>query len=212
MLAQSGVETKMLVDEYLPLYDIADASAVEVHADVPTTWSALLDVDLIEVGKKKPIIGILGVLRTLPDLVASVLHGEHPERPPQSMRLRDLAEIEMREGGWLPLGERQNEEIALGLVGKFWRPVIEWADVSTEAFKDFDEPGFAKHVYSLSVSELGPTRTLLRAEMRVGTTDEHARKWFRRYWTFGVGSGAHVLITGLIEDARDRAEAAASAS
>ena len=27
----------MLVDEYLPLYDIADASAVDVHADVPKT-------------------------------------------------------------------------------------------------------------------------------------------------------------------------------
>ena len=81
------------------------------------------------------------------------------------------------------------------------------ADVKPDDFRDFDEPNFAKHVYSLSVSELDPGRTLLRAEMRVGTTDEHARRWFRRYWTFGVGSGAHVLITGLIESARDEAEA-----
>lgn len=53
---------------------------------------------------------------------------------------------------------------------------------------------------------------MLRAEMRVATTDEHARRWFRRYWTFGVGSGAHVLITGVIEEARDQAEAKMSAS
>jgi len=200
----------MLVDEYLPVYDIADATAVEVHADVPTTWSALLDVDLIEVGKKKPLIGILGALRTLPDLVANMLHGEHPAKPPESIRLRDLTQIDLQEGGWSLLDERENEEIALGLVGKFWRPVIEFAAVRPDQFKDFSEPGFAKHVYSLSVSQIEPGRTLLRAEMRIGTTDEHARRWFRRYWTFGVGSGAHVLITGVIEDARERAELSTS--
>jgi hypothetical protein len=42
--------------------------------------------------------------------------------------------------------------------------------------------------------------------MRVATTDEHARRWFRRYWTFGVGPGAHVLVSGVIESARDEAE------
>ena len=82
-------------------------------------------------------------------------------------------------------------------------------DVPPDGFKDFSEPGYAKHVYSLSVSSASGGGTLLRAEMRVATTDAHARRWFRRYWTFGVGSGAHVLITGVIEDARDRAEAAA---
>jgi hypothetical protein len=196
-----------LADEFLPVYDIADSSAVEVRADLGVTWRALLETDLIEVGKRRPLIGLLGALRTLPDLVASILHGEHPAKPPRSLRLKDMAGIRPEEGGWSLLGERENDEIALGLVGKFWRPVIEFADVAPERFRDFSEPGFAKHVYSLSVAELDPGRTLLRAEMRVGTTDEHARRWFRRYWTFGVGSGAHVLITGLIEDARDRAEA-----
>jgi hypothetical protein len=196
----------VLADEYLPVYDIADAVAVEVRADPGATWTALLGVDLIEIGKKKPLIGALGALRTLPDLVAHALHGEHLPKPPKSIRLRDMAELPADEGGWTLLGERPNEEIALGLVGKFWRPVIEFAKVPRGEFRDFAEAGFAKHVYSLSVQELDPGRTLLRAEMRVGTTDEHARKWFRRYWTFGVGAGAHVLITGLIEEARDRAE------
>jgi hypothetical protein len=167
----------------------------------------LLDVDLIEIGKSKPLIGVLGAVRLLPDVVAHMLHGERPQKAPESIRLRDMAEIPLDEGGWSLLGERENDEIALGLVGKFWRPVIEFANVPPEPFKEFSEPGFAKHVYSLSVSAIDPGRTLLRAEMRVGTTDENARKWFRRYWTFGVGSGAHVLITGVIEDARDRAEA-----
>jgi len=32
------------------------------------------------------------------------------------------------------------------------------------------------------------------------------RATIRRYWTYGVGSGAHVLVSGLREVARDEAE------
>src|SRR5215213_9719360 len=66
---------------------------------------------------------------------------------PVSMRLRDMPEIPMAEGGWVLLGERPGEEIALGLVGKFWRPVIEFAPIeSAEEFRSFDKAGFAKTV------------------------------------------------------------------
>lgn len=190
----------------MPVYEISDAVATEVGADRAETYAALLDVDLVEVGRSKPLIGFLGALRALPEVAVQLMHGERPPKAPERMRLHDLAGLRASEGGWILLGERENEEIALGLIGKFWKPVIEFADVPAEEFKEFSDPGFAKHVYSLSVSELEHRHTLLRAEMRVATTDEHSKKWFRRYWTFGVGSGAHVLISGVIEDARDRAE------
>jgi hypothetical protein len=43
--------------------------------------------------------------------------------------------------------------------------------------------------------------------MRTAATDEQARRWFRRYWMLGVGSGAHVLVHGLLEVIRQDAEA-----
>jgi hypothetical protein len=48
------------------------------------------------------------------------------------MRLRDMAELPRSGGGWILLGERPGEEIALGLVGKSLRPVIEYAEVSAD--------------------------------------------------------------------------------
>ena len=48
--------------------------------------------------------------------------------------------------------------------------------------------------------------------MRTATTDEHARTWFRRYWTVGVGSGAHVLVNGLLALVREEAERRAGAT
>jgi hypothetical protein len=197
---------EMLVDEFLPIYDVSDAIATIVDADAATTWAALKDVDLIEVGRRRPLVAALGALRILPEVVTRLVHGEAPLRAPRQLRLRDMPTLPPDQGGWILLAERDRDEIALGLVGKFWLPVIAYANVPPASFHSFNEPGFAKTVYSLSVQPLGEHRTLLSGVMRTATTDEHARRWFRRYWTFGVGSGAHVLVNGLLDVTRELAE------
>jgi len=198
----------MLIDECLPVYDVSDAVATVVDADPATTWDALMNADLIEVGRRRPLVAALGALRAMPDVLDHLLHGERLPTPPAHLRLRDLTSLPLATGGWVLLGERVNDEIALGLVGKFWRPVIEFASVSAAEFSDFAEPGFAKTIYSLSVRPVG-AQTLLTGTMRTATTDAAARRWFRRYWTLGVGSGAHVLVNGLLDVTRDAAEASA---
>src|SRR5215204_7661701 len=156
-----------LADDFVPVYDVSDAVATAAESDRETAWRALLDVDLLKLGREAPVVGMLGALRMLPEVVGHLLHGERPAKPPESMRLRDLPTIPMYEGGWILLGERPGQEIALGLVGKFWRPAIEFASIGTdEEFRSFDEPGFAKTVYDLSVSELEPDKTLLTGLMR----------------------------------------------
>ena len=97
-------------------------------------------------------------------------------------------------------------------LARFWRPVIEYAHVPAERFRDFGEPGYAKTVYALSVRPLADGRSLLAGLMRTATTDEHARRWFRRYWTFGAGSGAHILVHALLELVRETAERAHTAT
>jgi hypothetical protein len=128
----------------MPTYDVSDGVAPVAKADVSTAWAALMGVDLIEVGRRRPLVGMLGALRALPEVVSNLLHGEPPERPPERMRLRDMPDLPADGGGWTLLGERPEDEIALGLVG---------------------------------------------------------------YWTYGVGSGAHVLVNGLLDAAREDAEA-----
>lgn len=198
----------MPVDEFLPVFDVSDESATVVEADCGTVWAALMDADLLEVGRRAPLAGILGALRMFPEIISHLLHGERPPRAPDSMRLGELPAVPAEKGGWIMLAMRPQNEIALGLVGKFWRPVIEFADVPAEDFVDFSEPGWGKTLYLLAVDPLGEDRTLLTAVMRTATTDEHARRWFRRYWTFGVGSGAHVLVGALLDMVREAAETA----
>ncbi|MEA2233832.1 MAG: hypothetical protein QOD83_3648 [Solirubrobacteraceae bacterium] len=198
----------MSATDFLPTYDVSDAVAVAVDANPAETWAALMSVDLIAVGHDKPLVGMLGALRMAPELASHLLHGELPPSAPEHMRLLDLAAVPASEGGWVLLDERPDEALTLGLVGKFWRPVIPFAAVDRERFRDFAEPGYAKTIYELSVRELDDGRTLLVGLMRTATTDEHARRWFRRYWTLGVGSGAHVLVHAVLEQARESAEQA----
>ena len=110
------------------------------------------------------------------------------------------------DGGWVLLGDDPGESLALGLVGTFWRPVINFAQVDREDFRDFAEPGYAKTIYELSVRALPDGRSLLTGVMRTATTDDRACKMFWRYWTLGVGSGAHVLVRGVLERARELAQ------
>jgi hypothetical protein len=196
----------MLADEYLPIYDVSDGVAVVVDATPAVTWDALMNVDLIDVGRRRPLVAALGALRMLPDLVSHLLHGEHSTQPAH-LRLCELTSMPLGQGGWVLLECREQDEIALGLVGKFWKPIIEFAEVSsTETFRAFAQPGFAKTVYALSVRAIGPERTLLAGVMRTATTSEDARRWFGRYWTLGVGSGAHLLVQGLLDVTREIAE------
>ncbi|MGE3474110.1 MAG: hypothetical protein AB7O28_27465, partial [Vicinamibacterales bacterium] len=197
----------MLIDDVMPVYDVSDTVAAVVDADSQACWTALMAVDLIDVGRKRPLVATLGALRMLPEIVSHLLHGELPPRQPTHLRLRDLATLPPDRGGWVLLGERDQEEIVFGLIGQFWRPVIEYARVSSPAeFRAFDQPGFARTAYALSVRALAPGRSLLSGVMRTGTTDAHARRWFRRYWTLGVGSGAHLLVHGLLDVTREMAE------
>jgi hypothetical protein len=196
----------LLADELLPIYDVSDSVAVVVEAGSSPIWDALVQVDLIEVGRRRPLIGALGGLRALPEIVAHLVHGERPPGAPERLTLREMTVAAPDEGGWTLLGERPGEEIALGLIGKFWRPVIEYATVDAEEFATFAEPGYAKTLYVLSVAPLGEGRCLLAGTMRTACTDEHARRWFRRYWALGVGSGAHILVQGLLEVVREDAE------
>jgi hypothetical protein len=100
--------------DFLPIYDVSDAVAVVADADRQKVWRALVDVDLLKVGREAPVVGMLGALRMLPLVVGRLLHGERPAKPPESMRLRDLPSIPMSEGGWILLGERSGEELAFG--------------------------------------------------------------------------------------------------
>ena len=88
------------------------------------------------------------------------------------------------------LGERSDEELLLGLVGKFWTPAGELRRIERAEFKDLNERGYAKAAWSFHLTQATHDEVSLETETRVYCTDGLSRMKFRLYWTVvGVFSG-----------------------
>lgn len=170
---------ELLVDRYLPRFDVTLIEHTVVDADLAGTWAALRAFDLLDV--HSPLTDAAMFVRGVPAAVAARFgHGPAPA-PPSRLTLADGPRL----AGWLSLGERDGREIAFGAVGRFWQPDIQWYDVSSmtpEEFGAFAEPGWGRIAASFSLRPYGLHRTLVSYEARTATADPSARRRFGRYW------------------------------
>jgi len=72
-------------------------------------------------------------------------------------------------------------------------------------FAAFQEPGYAKIVWTLRADALGSDTSVFRTETRVATTDRFARAKFRLYWSF-VSPGIVVIRWMLLGPVKAEAE------
>jgi hypothetical protein len=185
----------MLIDRYLPRFDTTLVEHTVVDADVGTTWQALCELDLMQV--HTPLMDAAVFVRGVPARVASQL-GRRPPPGPPPRRLTLAGGSGME--GWLSLGVCPEREIALGAVGRFWQPDIEWYDVSTmtpEQFAAFDEPGWGRIAANFSLRPYGTSRTLVSYEARTATGSPDAARRFARYWTVVRPFVGHIMRAAL---------------
>lgn len=189
----------MLIDRYLPHADVTEIHELEVRAPPDVTYEAMRRADL-----RDPLIDALFALRELPNRVARRWRGEPALPAPESLDFAGLATPEM---GWMILAEEPGTELVIGSVGHFWKRGYGWKTIRPEEFATFDEPGYAKLAISLAVGPAGPNASLLRYEARTATTDDVARKRFRRYWRLiqpGVAIVMHRALRRIEAEAERR--------
>jgi hypothetical protein len=171
----------MLIDRFLPAFDVSEVHEVEIDAPPEIVYDAIRQADL-----RDPVIDALFTLREVPIRLAERLRGVPVPRAPEAFTFEDMAKKDMP---WMLLAEDRGSELVIGSVGRFWQGDYGWRPVPARDFASFNEPGYAKLAISLS---LWPTygATQLRYEARTATTDMTARAHFRRYWRLirlGVG-------------------------
>jgi hypothetical protein len=189
----------LLVDDFLPSFDVRIAEHRIVDVDPVATWDALVHLDLLHV--HTPLLDAAFWVRGLP----ARLGGTAAPVPPAIV----IGELGTAMPGWLRLGEHPGREVAIGAVGRFWTPTIEWRDVGTpEAFRAFDEPGWGKIGVSFSVRNYGEHRALLTYECRTWTTDPGGRRAFARYWKVVRPFVGHIMRATLRTVAADAARTA----
>jgi hypothetical protein len=158
----------MLIDEFMPAYDFDEKHETIVRASAETVYAALNSFDFNE----SAVIRWLFRLRGLGSK-NSCDAGE------QVLTLRDMTKF-----GFVVLGEKPNEEILFGLVGKFWKPTGNLQKIEAEDFLAFDKNGYAKAAWNFALTESAMKETRLTTETRVQCTNDESRSQFGFYWTF----------------------------
>jgi hypothetical protein len=157
----------VLIDEFLPHYDVVEHHAVDVDAPVAEAYKAVKELDLA----RSPIVLALLFARGLPHLFTGAV------KPKRQLRLDDIVE-----SGFVVLGEEPDRELVLGIVGKFWQLSSGVHRIEPEEFVAFDAPGFAKAVWNFAVSARPGGGSRVETETRVACTNDDARGRFSRYW------------------------------
>lgn len=193
---------EMLIDRYLPEFDVTLIEHLVVDAEPVATWRALQDLDLMQV--HSPLLDAAFFVRGLPVKVSGWFGrtGQTPPSPPELKLMGDGLGMD----GWLALGEVTGREIAFGAVGRFWRPNIAWYDVrgmTPERFAAFREPGWGRIAANFSLRQYGAARTLISYEARTATADPDAARDFARYWTVIRPFVGHVMKAALAAVRRD---------
>jgi hypothetical protein len=169
----------MLIEQYLPTFDVRDYREVRVVAPAETAYAVLRSLDL----QRSWIVQALFAIRSLP----SRLRGSTSPPPPSGTFLEQALAV-----GWVILAEAPGRELVAGAVTHPWRPVVTFQGLPPAEFLSFTTPGFTKIVWAIAARPVTPNVSVLSMETRVLATDPASRRKFRLYWCI-VSPGVRLL-------------------
>jgi len=156
-----------LLDQFMPVYDVAERHRIPVAAPAETTLAAACDQDLMA----------LPVVRTIFKARGLVLGS----RPDTAVRPRGLLAL-TRSIGWSILADVPGREIVMGAVTQPWCADVVFRPLPPGEFAAFDTPDYVKIVWTLRADPTSSHESVFRTETRVVTTNPAARAKFRWYW------------------------------
>lgn len=166
-----------VIQKYLPRPRHTEINRIFVNAKPAEAWEAVRHFNAAEI----PWIRLLFDIRTLPEKIT----GKHK---PQEDRRIGVDQIEANGKGFIIVHETPGKEVVVGAVGQFWHLNIPFADVKPGEFKDFNQPGWGKLAWAITVEPYFEGSTI-SLELRTTATDEHSWKKLKNYYRIiGLGS------------------------
>jgi hypothetical protein len=162
----------VLIDRFLPEFDVHERHHVLVDASQERAYSAVRRLDL---ARSRLIRSILAA-RGLPSLARRDGRSRWRGRG-RTMDLDDLVG-----GGFVVLGEEPGTEIVLGLAGQFWKRAGRIRRIEPQDFAAYAEPGVAKAAWNFRVEPISDGRSVVVTETRVHCPDDQTRRSFALYW------------------------------
>jgi hypothetical protein len=194
LAAAADEDAEQVLDNFMPVYDVAERQHVRVAAPAETTFSAACKMNLEQ----------SVTVRTIFKTRALLLGGVWQPKKGQSMGIVQQARL----WGWGILAEDPGRKIVFGAVTQPWAPKPVFRALAPADFAKFHDPGYVKVAWTLRVDPVDSTQSIARTETRVATTDPVSRAKFRRYWAF-FSPGMFLIRRVSLRIARAEAERAA---
>ncbi len=121
-------ETAMLIEQYLPTFDLRDDHDVRVVAPADTAYAALCSLDLTP----SWMVQALFTIRSLP---SRLRHLPPPPSPSGTFLAQALAVA------WVVLEEAPDPELVAGAVTQPWRPIVTFQGLPPAEFLSLTTPG-----------------------------------------------------------------------
>jgi hypothetical protein len=182
------------MDEFLPNHDFSAAYEISINAPSSVVYECLLRSDFSE----------LWLLR----LLMSIRSGQWlpRSRVPTDLRQR------LQGTGFVILSEVLNEEIVIGIAGRFWRPDGgRCKELTAKDFAGFCRSGFAKAAWNFKLRADSTGSTVLSTETRVKCFGSAAFWKFRLYWTL-VGPFSGLMRKAILKQVKTDTESKATRS
>jgi hypothetical protein len=176
------------IDEFLPIYDLSASYEIRIGAPPPEVYQCLLRSDF----NKPWLVRLLMTIRT----------GKRPlrNRVPSVLRQR------LHGTGFVILAEIPNEEMVIGVAGKFWRPDGgRCLDLTAGDLGGFARVGYAKVAWNFRLRTESPKCTVLSTETRIKCFGRAALWKFRLYWSL-VGPFSGLIRKAILKQVKTEAE------
>ena len=148
----------MLIDDYAPDYDVATRHHTDVRAAPEVVYAAVRELDVSQSWFIRTVFRLRGL-------------------PGDALNLEGVLKM-----GFVILDETPQQELLLGLIGRFWTRDGDLQHVEPAAFKSFGASGFAKTAWTFFLDPQPDGIVRVITETRVTCTDEAALRRFRPYW------------------------------
>lgn len=177
---------------------VRERHALRISAGTEAVYRSLWEADFGGM-----IANTLLGLRAIPSWVASRRAGNGRAASDRSTRSA-LTLRRFLDAGFAKLEEVPNEELVLGLTGRFWTPTGGLVATRLDTFRAGPERGLAQAAWNFHLSSMTPGVTELLTETRVRVAED-ARASFRLYWTV-VRPFSGVLRRVMLREVRRAAE------
>lgn len=148
----------MLIDSFLPQYQFAERHSIRVNAPADKVYAVVRSVDM---SRSLPVRGLFH-LRGI---------------PASALTLEGLQEIRFS-----VLGETPNQELLIGIVGKFWTLRGGLLRMNAVKFREFNDTGYAKAAWNFSIERRAEEGVQVATETRIQCLDPATYRRFRVYW------------------------------